>query len=183
MFAVVNSVWYIKNFNLNWSRPWAYIYQASYLWVTIVGAVPIMWYVLLAQMVLAYLSANNAALIQTITVATETEAVGKSQKENLRKIYEKSLTLRKLYKEMERVLSIALLGSKIHITVSTVFNVFYIVHLMMNSESWNYLYISVLPTALHVITIVIMGQTADNIAKEVSHSAVSHVITTYNIKY
>ena len=173
MQAILSSLWYIEAFNLTWSWPWGYVFEVSYFWLVIVGVVPITLYVLLAQIMLACLCSNNAAFTQAITMAAETDDMGNNQNENLRKIYEKSLTLRRLYKEMEKVLSNALLGSKMHMTISIVFNIFYIVYLMLTNHSWNYLFISVLPVILNLMIIVIMGRLADNITKAVSHCTVS----------
>lgn len=160
--AALFSVWYVEYFALNWSRPWAYVYVASFLWLMMVGTVPVVWYILLAHLVLDSLCANNTALIRAVAAAAECD-----QRKNLARIYVKNLTLRRLYGDMEHVLSIALLCSKLIITSTLICNVSYIVFQMM-TETWiNFTYVTIIPMFLNLVTIVIMGHTADSITKAV----------------
>ena len=163
----ISSAWYIDTLSMSWSKPWWYVYEASFFWVITINALPVLWYVLLSDLVLGSLRANNTALTRAITVRAAAEPMGCSQNEHLGKIYAKSLTLRKLYGEMEDVLSLALLSSKLSITIKILFNVFYIVYMMMTDHSWKFIYISFFPIILDMVIIVIMGNTADNITKAV----------------
>lgn len=165
--GILFSFWNIDNLLLTLSVFWAFIYEASFLWLMIVGAVPILWYVFLAELVHASLCVNNS------TLAQEVAAGGGGHTATLTRIHMKNLTLQRFYREMEHVLSIPLLCSKIIITTTLITSGFFVLlELNTNSGNDSSLYpsfINIIPMLLKMLTIVMLGCTANRITEAVSY--------------
>lgn len=157
--AILFSYWNINNTSSNSFDFRTFMYEASFLWLIFVSAVPIISYVILAQMVHDALCTNNIKLAQAA------EVVGGGKSEMLMRIHMKNLTLRRLYEEIEQVLSIPLLCSSLIITFTIINNAFY--NLVHNST--DFVYATTVPLLLKVVTIMILGRIADKVTAAVSN--------------
>lgn len=162
--GILFSAWNVENILSSVSPFWIIIHTPSFLWLIIVTAVPIMLYSFFAQLVHASLCTNNNNLIQ------EAESVGGGQPVVLMRIHMRNLELRKLYGDIEQVLSLPLLCSSIITTFTIITSVYYIITGPIKSV---YIYTVVIPTLMKVVTIGIMGRAADRVTEEVSHVRVT----------
>ena len=82
-----------------------FVLLVSFYWLHILQAMPFIYYLIFGQLILDSLVANNNTLTRVLQESTE----GTS----LMQIHQRNMTIRRLYGELEQVVSLPLLGCKI----------------------------------------------------------------------
>lgn len=135
------------------------VFLVSFSWLHVVQVMPFIYYLLFGQLILDSLVANNNALIHTLD-----EATGEM---TLIVIHQKNVALRRLYGELEQVVSLPLLGCKIFITFIITDTLYFMVHPEGVSQFPVYDYYGILTNLLMLAGTGVACRMADNIRDQV----------------
>ena len=159
---LVYSIWY----NIYRIHPFGYsavllVFLMSYYWLHILQVMPFIYYLIFGQLILDSLVANNNTLTRVLQESTE----GTS----LMQIHQRNVTIRRLYGELEQVVSLPLLGCKICITCFFTDTLFFAVtEIEENGISWHQCCCIIIGLLILVGTGVVC-RIADNIKNQVKN--------------
>ncbi|XP_045116558.1 uncharacterized protein LOC123507609 [Portunus trituberculatus] len=134
------------------------VFLVSYVWLHVLQVMPLAYFLFFGQLILDSLAANN----QDLTRALQ-EAAGEAP---LLQIHQRTLTLRRLYGELERVLSLPLLWCKIFITFILTDNMYFMMTFQEKHGMNFYQYCCSVSSVLTLVGVGLACRMADNIREQ-----------------
>lgn len=160
LLSVEFSVWYIEVTEGNLPIWIMVLFSVSLVWHYCVLASPVIYYLTLGSVIHQRLITNNVALSQAV--------LGNGNEATEVKIQRGYFYLRRLYNELEAILSVPLFCFVVN-AVYTLFNtVFYIFFTIKIGDKRAYIPTHIMGGLLTIKIMMLMGRTADTIAEKVS---------------
>lgn len=155
------SVWYVDF--MDHPSPWLNIlFVLSMSWSECVIVVPVLYYTILGSLLSEALSANNEALSEAVREVNQEAPL-------LRKIQRRYLTLRRLYGEMENIVSVPLFAFDCNTAYTLINTVFYVILVYETNGNHVYIPANLVAGVLTTGVILLMGHLADTITRKVSN--------------